>query len=195
MLQWTEYANALGVPLEKLMRADGKGLVTREDWIVQVGAERFHAQQAIGRAIVEGEWRLLSIKTSSRLAKATVEEFDLHAHIPEIKAMLRLLRTYDHVTICSQQLHYLKRRYVDGLSIESPGAYNEYYEQPLRDGGARIFRQGPEQLPRYAVYSPESGWVSVVDDQGRRVTAFSLRPGDHPDDLGAFLWTITDLIG
>lgn len=166
--------------------------VNREQTVKMSGEDKASVAKALSDALAKPIWGTLTIKTNSLLARKTISGFRPYAHIPEVASMLAHLRSNSKVKVNSLELHYLRRRYLDGISLRDSAELNSYFEQCLRDPQALVYEQRSKDQVRYAVYSAQTGWVAFVEADGRRISVHPLR--DDPNQLGRLLWRIQDLL-
>lgn len=181
---WANHLHGLGMPLEKLIRPDGLGLATRAEVAARMGEDRFHAAEALGKALVEREWPENRIKPGNRMGRATLDALEASRHIPEVQRYLAQLQA-DGYRTPSRSWHYFKYKYQYGDPLQSPAELDARFEAVLSDGDARVHRSGE----RYIIYSENAGRWAIVQPSGLRISVY--RPTDDElKQLGEPLWNI-----
>jgi hypothetical protein len=166
--KWANRLTGLGAPVEKLLRPDGLGLMTRADVAARMGEDRFQAAQVLGKALAERDWGARTFRAGA-MTRRSLAEFAPFAHVPEVKALIGDIEAGRPVD--GLRLKYLKRKYPDGESIQEAGEMNAWFEAALRDPQARLLAR-PSAGSRYAVHSDALQMAAIIDPSGQRVSVY-----------------------
>lgn len=159
--QYVRDLSALGVDIERLWDRELNAFVRRKDLAERIGEEEFKILQTVGRTARAGRWKSAKPKDIEReLVKLRTA---YGGSVPD-EAMKVLGRR----SISSLDLHYLKRKYLDGWDLESPEALNRMFTEHIKNPEVQIYRQGD----RYAL---EFGrYVAIIHPPDTRITIFEL---------------------
>lgn len=185
--KWTKNLMALGTPLDKLLRSDGLGLVTRESLKQRLGDEKFNALDALGKALADKKWPENKLKLKMPQTRESLAALEANSQVPEVKAFLAKLEQTGH-RIGSREWHYFRYKYYFGDELKSPNDLDRRFDAVLGDKNAMIYKPGE----RYAIYSPTEGRVAYVHPSGGRVSVYQPNKADL-EKLGDPLWTIHSL--
>jgi hypothetical protein len=191
--RWAQDLMALGVSAEALKRADGLWFASREAVLEQMGAERFAAAQAIGRARREPAWAVQDLSLFGAKWRRTRAALESHREHAEVAAFLRRVDQAGGRRVDSRELHYLQRRYIDGEPLRDAAGLDRWAAEALSDPLAGVHHRG--ERARYHVYSSALNRLVVIDPSGGMVTAFSPVDWGALERLGGVRWTLAELIG
>jgi hypothetical protein len=192
--RWAQDLLALGVPAQTLTRADGLWFVTRAEAEAAMGAERFAAQQAIGRALREGDWGQPLVKKGSSMGRETIALLRDHQEDPVCRELLATIEGQEgRARVPGRELHYVRRRYLDRESLAKPADLDPRFSALIDSVATQVREVRSGEVRRWVLYSPQSRDVAFVDDSGRRVTSYRLRDDRDPEQLGVLKLTIGDL--
>lgn len=186
--KWAGGLNALGMPLDKLIRPDGLGLMTRQAIAEKLGEERFNAANALGKALNDKKWPVNKIKPNNRMSRQTLDALQAHAETPEVTRFLARLDG-DQYSVSSREWHYFKYKYQYGQSLKSAADIDTGFDAVLKDPESKIFRTGE----RYIVHSDNADRWAIIQPNGQRITAYTPTQ-DELDAQGKPLWLIRTLI-
>lgn len=184
---WVNRFNQLGMPLDKLIRPDGLGLVTRDTLKQRMGDDRFNAADAIGKALVDKKWPINTIKPNNRMSRQTLGALKAHIETPEVKRFLDKLESQQY-SVSSREWHYFKYKYQYGVMLRSQADFDAGFDAVLKDHDAKIFKTGE----RYRVYSAAANRWAIIQPNGQRITAYTPTQ-DELDAQGNHLWLIHTL--
>lgn len=184
---WLRNLNQLGMPMDKMVRPDGLGPVTREMMKGRLGAPRFDALSAVSRAHADKDYGMKDLTRDKRRTRRMLADLEpLRAQNAEVERFLKQVEAHPE-RVESRLQHYIKRRYIDRVWDRSIGQFDTLFADTVGDSGATIHRKGDV---RYQIRSARTGWIAIVEPNGRRVSLFP----DNNDDLGGPLWTLRDLL-
>lgn len=185
---WVSRINQLGMPLDKLIRPDGLGVVTRDALKQSMGDSRFNAAQALGKALTDKKWPVNKISQNNRMSQKTLGSLQAHADTPDVKRFLDKLES-NQFSVSSREWHYFKYKYQYGESIKSVADIDARFDAVLKDPDAKIFNTGE----RYIVHSDKADRWAIIQPNGQRITAYTPTQ-EELDAQGKPLWLIRTLI-
>jgi hypothetical protein len=167
--KWAQQLNGLGMPLEKLLREDGLGLISREALKARMGTDRFDAANALGVAKTKKNWGTRTFKAGS-MTRRTLAEFAPFDHISDVKKLVENIRAGEPVD--GLLLKYLKRKYPEGETIASAATINTWFDAVLSDPNAAILKRAGA-TSRYAVHSRQHQLLAIIEPNGQRVSVYA----------------------
>lgn len=190
---WLRNLNQLGMPMDKMVRPDGLGPVTREMMKARLGQDKFKAASVLSRALVEPRWGEIDPRTHKAGARKTIANLSTFRDRPEVGRLLDALEAGRPVS--SLDYHYAYRRYADNEPLRSKTHYNRLLDGILKGADNAIYRQRSGNHERYVVYRESDRWAAIVDAQSNGyVSGFRLRDSVNADVFGEYLWPVKALL-
>lgn len=163
--QWTDF----GIPLEKILREDGLGLITRENVKDRIKEKEFDALNVLATAKANKDWGSRKFKTGN-MTRRTLAAFAPFKQIAEVRSLLDDIDAGKPID--GLRLKYLTRKYPEGERIQSPQQIDAWFDAVLSDLGATI-RERVDKKSRYAVHSEQHGLLAIIDPDGQRISVYS----------------------
>jgi len=165
--KYIQHLDVLGIPWEHLFDwENGKWKLRRKDVDALIGQENRELLEKIAKPVAENKWQMVEGK------KLRKELRKLEKVIPnEVFATLKRKRRVSSLT-----LHFLKRKYVDGMEFKNEEEYLEWIREQLKNFDNLIFRQGEDLV----VYNPKTQTViAIAGDKGLVLTGYKLTDYNH----------------
>jgi len=165
--KYIQHLDILGLPWEHLFDwENGKWKLRRKDVDALIGQENRELLEKIAKPVAENKWQMVEGK------KLRKELEKLEKVIPnEVFATLKRKRRVSSLT-----LHFLKRKYVDGMEFKNEEDYMAWIRKQLKNFDNLIFRQGEDLV----VYNPETRVViAIAGGRGFILTGHLLLEGTH----------------
>ncbi|MDO8940896.1 MAG: hypothetical protein Q7U98_17210 [Methylicorpusculum sp.] len=185
---WLRNFNELGMAMDKMVRPDGLGPVTREMMKARMGVDKFKAASALSKSLVEKQWPSLKLKLKMPQTRDTLATLHNQSSIPEVAAFLSKLDNNGY-QVNSDVWHYFRYKYHFGDSALKPKTLDARFDAVLKDPDAEVHR--PDK--RLVVVSKKNGRMSYVHEDGKRISVYAYTDVDLAA-LGAPLWLMKDLI-
>jgi len=160
--KYIRHLDALGLSWEHLFDWEtGRWKLRRKDIDGLIGKETREFLERIAKPVVENRWQTFEGKVLQKQLRR------LEKVLPE--KVIRELKRKESVS--SLTLHYLKRRYLDGMEFKSEAEYVSWIKQQLRDLDNLIFTQGKDIV----IYNPKSkAVIAIAGDKGFLLSAYVL---------------------
>ena len=148
--------------------------------------ERQAARAALIQARENPRWPINNMNRNKKETEKLLTLLDPHQQVQEVADFIQRVRKAP-ASVDSRQLHYMRKRYLDGVALRDMDDMDALYGRILSDPDAQVYRQAGQ---RYQVRSPREGWIAVYDPDGTRISLYH----HLEDDIGDALWTLSDLI-
>ena len=158
--QYIKDLEALGVDIEKLWDRELNAFVRKKDLIDRVGKEEFKVIQTIGRTARAGRWKEA---TSRDIERELLKLSSVYEVVPEEAYNILHKRP-----VSSLEVHYVKRKYIDGWSLKSPQELDKMFTKHIKDPEALMYKQGDRvalELGRY---------IAIIHPPDTKITIFEL---------------------
>jgi hypothetical protein len=189
--KWASRFTELGMPLDKLIKPNGIGLLTKQALQDKLGADKYHAADTLSKALVDKKWPENKLKLKMPQTKDTLASLQQHKDVPEVAKILAELEKSNKVD--SRQWHYMRYKYHFGDDLKSPRDLDKRFDAVLQDKQADIYQT---QSGRLAVVSKKEGRMGLVHNDGARVTVYQYNDKDLHDldkQHGQPIWKIKNL--
>ncbi len=157
--QYIRDLEALGVDIENLWDRELNAFVRKRD-LMRVGEEEFKVVQTIGRTARAGRWKEA---TSRDIERELLKLSSVYEVVPQ--EAYNILRKR---SVSSLEVHYVKRKYIDGWNLRSPQELDRILTEHIKDPEALVYRQGDRialELGRY---------IAVIHPPDTKITIFEL---------------------